>query len=216
MKIFLIPGLGYNHRIFENLKFPLPQVEIINWIEPEINEEIHDYARRFFKPFENLDDEIILIGHSMGGMMAQEIANFKTIKKIILISSIKSRKEMPWFFKVIKPLCLSRFFSKEFSIKTVKFWGANHGFETPNEIELFKSMVGAQSNNYLQWALSTLSIWHEPSFPNTTELIQIHGTNDKTFPFKLIDNPQYVIEKGSHVLVYKQGKRISEILNQEI
>jgi hypothetical protein len=34
---------------------------------------------------------------------------------------------------------LYKLFSKEISIKTVKYWGKHHGFVNPEAIELFKS-----------------------------------------------------------------------------
>jgi len=216
MKIILIPGLGYDYQIFKNLNLMDFETECLNWIEPKPKENIHEYSQRIFKSIENDSTEITIIGHSLGGIVAQEIASIKKIHKIILISSIKTRKEMPFFFKIIKPLNLEKLFTKEICIKTVNFWGKNHGFETKNDKELFKNMVGKQTNKYLQWALKELSLWKEPKIPNSTRIIQIHGSNDKTFPIKKIRNPDIVIENGSHIVVYKQAKRISEILTEQI
>lgn len=212
MKIFLIPGLGYDHRIFENLDLSTFDAMFINWLEPSLNESIRDYAKRISEKIENTDKKIILIGHSLGGIISQEIASFRKIDKIILISSIKSRRELPFFFKIIKPLRLDKFFTKELSIKTVKYWGKSHGFHTPQEHDLFKSMVGNQTNTYLQWALRALSAWQTPSLPKTTKLIQIHGTDDKTFPFKLINHPDIILEQGSHIMVYKQGPKMTDLI----
>jgi pimeloyl-ACP methyl ester carboxylesterase len=216
VKIFLIPGLGYDHRIFKNLDLSVLATECINWIEPNRNEKIHEYSKRIFSHIEKTDDEITLIGHSLGGIVAQEIASIRKVNKIILISSIKSRKELPLSFKIVGLLHLYKIFTKEISIKTIKYWGKNHGFQTPKEKDLFKSMVGKQTNKYLQWALRELSSWQEPNIPNSTKLIQIHGTNDKTFPFKLVDNPDFIIENGSHILVYKQATKISELITKQI
>ncbi|MFK7904813.1 MAG: alpha/beta fold hydrolase [Chitinophagales bacterium] len=216
MKVFLIPGLGYNHQIFENLDLSVFDTAYINWIEPEPNEKIHEYSKRIFRQVENTDEEITLIGHSLGGIVAQEIASVRKIDRIILISSIKSRKEMPLSFKMVRPFHLDKLFTKERSIKTVKFWGKSHGFQTIKEKELFKSMVGKQTNKYLQWALRELSSWQEPNIPRATKLIQIHGTNDKTFPIQLVHKPDFVIDEGSHILVYKRAAEISELIIRTI
>ena len=148
--------------------------------------------------------------------MLKRLQALKKIKRIILISSIKSRKELPLSFKSIGRLHLDKIITKELCIKTFKFWGKNHGFKTISEKELFKSMLEKQTNSYLQWALRELSFWKEPKIPSTTKLIQIHGTKDKTFPFRLIKKPDFVIEDGSHILVHKQAAKISEILIKEI
>ena len=71
-------------------------------------------------------------------------------------------------------------------------------------------MVGKHSNTYLQWALRELSAWRQPTILSNTKLLHIHGTNDKTLPFKLIKNPDLVIENGSHFMVYKQHQVITD------
>lgn len=216
MKIFLIPGLGYDCRIFEKLELNSFDIEYINWIEPKENENFHEYAKRLFFKKIKKNEEVVLIGHSLGAMIAQEIATLINVKKIFLISSIKTRKELPFSFRVLKPLKLYKLFTKEISIKTVKYWGKSHGFINKSEQDLFKSMVDLQTNNYLQWALKSLSIWKQPILPKATTLFQIHGTNDKTFSIKLIDNPDKVIEGGSHIMVYKKPQLISQIIIKKL
>ena len=216
MKICLIPGLGYDCRIFKQLELVGFDVVRLNWIEPKTHEKIHDYAQRLFSTVKVLDEKIIFIGHSLGGIIAQEIASINRVEKIILISSIKSRKELPFTFKLIKPLRLDRFFNKEISISTIRFWGKSHGFETEEERNLFQSMVGNQTNFYLKWALRELSSWHEPKKLPKTQILHIHGTKDKTLPYKLVKNPDFTIENGSHICVLKRAKEVSKIVKNAI
>lgn len=214
MRIVFIPGLGYNHRIFENLKLPGFTIEYLNWIEPKENEKLHQYAQRLFSRIQKSSEQLVLIGHSLGGMVSQEIASVHQIEKVILISSIKSRKELPLYFKITKPLRLHKLFTRELCLRTVRYWGNGHGFETENEIELFKSMVGKQSNSYLQWALGELSTWHEPKVPSQTAIVQIHGTNDRTLPYRLVHEPTFTIKKGTHICVHKKSEMISEFIKK--
>lgn len=216
MKVILLPGLGYNCRIFERIRFDDPEAGCLNWIEPLPNEPIRDYSVRLSEGLPRNSEKIILIGHSFGGIVSQEIAMIKPIEKIILVSSIKSHVEIPFFFRIIKRWGLYKYFTKELSIKTLKYWGKTHGFRSTDEQELFRDMVGEQSNHYLQWALKTLSEWRAPQLPLNTEIFQIHGTRDKTFPFKLIEKPDIVVENGSHVMVYTQSENIQTILNNAI
>ncbi len=216
MKLIFIPGLGYDQRIFKNLDLAGFTIEYLNWIEPLPSEKISAYAKRMIEQLQATEEDTTLIGHSLGGIVAQEIASIKKISKVILISSIKARKEMPFYFKIIQPLRLEKLFTKETCLKTVKYWGPTHAIQTTEEQELFKSMVGSQTNTYLQWALSALSTWQEPTIPNSTKLLQIHGTKDKTFPLRLVTNPDLVIDNGSHLLVYKQPSKISEWIVQQI
>lgn len=216
MKIFLIPGLGYDNRIFQNIDFGEFDVEYLNWIEPLKNENISDYSKRLFTNWYNESEKIIIIGHSLGGIVAQEIAKIYRIEKVMLIASIKSEKENPMHFKIFKYYGLNKIFTKEVCIWTVKFWGKNHGFETPKDKELFKNMLSRHTNTYLQWALKELAIWKSFNFPDITRLIQISGEKDKSFPIKLINNPTYKIEGGNHIMLYKQADKINKIVIDEL
>lgn len=216
MKVYFIPGLGFDHRIFKNISLDNVDVEYLDWIEPVKNESIADYANRLSKGIDKKDRTIIL-GHSLGGIIAQEMAEILPVDKIILISSIKSRKEMPFQFRVVKPLFIHKLFSKELTAKTIKYWGKSHDYETIEEQNLVADMVNKQSNHYLQWALRQLSIWKHPNaetnIDTDTEIIQIHGDLDKTFPIKLIRQPFKEIKNTGHFMVFKKAEIISEIIN---
>lgn len=214
MTIVFIPGLGYDHRIFKSLEITYPTIAYLDWIDPEKGERIHDYAQRLFSKIKDDTQDIVLIGHSLGGIVAQEIASVHKIHKVILLSSITSRKEMPFSFRIIKSLRLDLLFTKEISINTIRFWGKSHGFETKSDKQFFKNMVGFQSNKNLQWALRELSSWHAPKLLNRVQLTQIHGTRDKTFPIKYIASPDIIMEEGTHIFVYKQAKKTTDIIHQ--
>jgi len=216
MKIYLIPGLGFTDQIFTKLALTETDIHSLNWIEPLKDESFGQYAKRLAHEIPDDSDDIILIGHSLGGMVSQEIACFKRIKKIILISSIKSRDELPFHFKIIQPLRLYHFFTKAWTIKTVKFWGKQQDYESDEEQALFKEMVGKQSNLYLRWALKILSNWKEPAIPSATSLTQIHGNRDKTFPIKKIKQPHHVIPTGGHFMIYKHAPTLSNIINSSL
>jgi predicted alpha/beta hydrolase family esterase len=216
MKIYLLPGLGFDHRIFSKFEFQNVDVQYLNWIEPIGNESINHYAQRLAKDIRDKQEKVILIGHSLGGIMSQEIACFKKIDKIILISSIKNSGEMPFHFRIVQPLLIHKLFTKKITLSTVKFWGKNQDYETKEEQTLFKEMVGKQSNQYLQWALKTLSIWKQPTIPSSTSIIQIHGDSDKTFPIKHIKTLDYTLKNAGHFMVYKHAKQLNEIINKEL
>ena len=216
MRIILIPGLGYDCQIFKNLSLDEFDVQCLNWIEPKTDEKIHDYSQRLFSKVKNSPKKTILVGHSLGGIVSQEIASVNQIEKIILISSIKSRTELPLSFKLVRPLMLDKLFTKKVSVKTIKFWGKSHGFETDTDKILFKNMVEKHTNSYLQWALRELSSWKEPKVSYKTKIIHIHGTNDKTLPYKLVSNPDITIENGSHICVLKKAEIISRLIKNAL
>ena len=214
MKVYLIPGLGFDHQIFKKLSLSGLDITYLDWIEPLKDETFHDYCIRLGEPISNTDQPNVLIGHSLGGLASQEIATFKKIDKIILISSIKSREEMPSFFKMIGPMNLQRLFAKNLTLKTFKYWGKSQDYKSEEEQALFLNMVKKQSDEYLQWALGQLSIWQEPILPAHTNIIQIHGDADKTFPIKMIKDPYFLIKNGGHFMVFKHHEEIGNVIQK--
>lgn len=57
------------------------------------------------------EDNVILIGVSFGGMVAMEIASIIGARQTIIISSLKSKSELPKFYVLIKTLKLYLVFS---------------------------------------------------------------------------------------------------------
>ena len=57
---------------------------------------------------QNNNAQPVLIGLSFGGMISVEIAKQMPIEKIVLVSSVCCRKELPFFMKVVSALNLNR------------------------------------------------------------------------------------------------------------
>ena len=99
MKAYFISGLGADKKAFRRIKLPSGYEPVyLDWIPPQKNESLTNYARRFSSLIKN-DDAFILIGLSFGGMLASEIARLRRPMKTIIISSLASSSELPWYFK---------------------------------------------------------------------------------------------------------------------
>jgi len=214
--IYCIPGLGYDRRIFQHLDLNDYTTIFLDWIDPRPNENISTYAHRFFKDYADSDHEMIIIGHSFGGMMAQEIAARFNIKGIILLSSIRSREEMPISFKLVRSFRLHGLFTKQIALNTVSLWGKDHGFYSADDIQLFKSMVSNYSNAYLQWALKSLAQWQGVALTKNTQIVQIHGTADKTFPIRYINSADITIPDGTHIFMFNDGIKSAQHILKSI
>ena len=211
--IYTIPGLGFDFRIFSRLNLTGYEIHHLNWIEPLPRESINNYAKRMAENIKGISSNCILIGHSFGGIMAQEIAALIPFKKIILISSIKSEKEKPLNFKLAAPLGFHHLFTKKRTLNTFDYWGKHFGYESEELQTLFKKMIGERSDEYLQWALWQLSNW-KGAENIKSQLTHIHGELDKTFPIKLTEEPVNRIKHGTHMMVYNQPKVLSEMIGK--
>lgn len=211
MKVYFIPGLAFDHRIFQRLELTGMEKGYLDWIEPEKGEGMASYAARMAEEID-ATGPVALVGHSLGGIVAQEIAAQRPVERTVLVSSIVSREEMPFPFKVVRPLGIHWLFTKGLTIKTVGMWGKKHGYETEEEQTLLKDMVGKNSNHYLRWALRSLSVWDAAPAPLTGQRYQLHGASDLTFPAKHLKAPTHLLPDAGHFMVYKQPDRISPIL----
>jgi len=211
--IFLLPGLGFDGRIFERLNLPEPATAL-SWNIPLKKESIADYALRMGEKHLKKSPSI-LIGHSFGGIMAQEMARWFSVEQIILISSIKSPAENPIKFRALAPFGIHHFFTKELTLKTFPYWASSFGYAEEEEQALFKAMVAEQDNRYLQWALYQLSKWKGVQ-DLKTPIIQIHGDQDNTFPINKIQSPDYIVSGGSHMMVYSQAQEIEKLIYKSI
>ena len=140
--IFTLPGLGFDSRIFSKIDFGDAEVHHMEWMEPlSINEPVGTYAGRLAASLKTSGQGIILVGHSFGGIMAQEIARHVPVNKIILVSSVKSRSELPAWFRAVEILGAHRIFYKKPILSSFPVWATLGGYTSPEERALFRSMI---------------------------------------------------------------------------
>ncbi|MES2734538.1 MAG: alpha/beta hydrolase [Bacteroidota bacterium] len=208
--IYMMPGLGLNHRIFENLSLNSNNVFALHWSEPQKKETLLAYVWRLAQQINKSSNPIILIGHSFGGVMVQELQKVVQAEKLILISTITSHQELPINLAVVKHFKLHHFTSISFMQFSFHFWGRWHGYDSAYLKALFLDSTGQLSSYYFNWAVKTLVNWKSTGV--LCPILRIHGSKDKTFPYKKI-NQAHTIEGGDHLMVHKKGAAISELIN---
>jgi esterase/lipase len=206
-KIYCISGLGADERVFDKLKIPGVDLQYVKWLMPEKKETIESYSSRMSLQIE--DENPLLMGVSFGGIMAIEIAKQKKTQKIILISSVKSQKELPKWMRICGNLNLNLLMParspKWFAPIADKYLGAANA----DEKLLAKNFRKTISPVYLHWAVDKVIKWKNTIHPST--IFHIHGTHDKTFPIKNI-HPTHVIKNGGHFMVMNMADEISAII----
>ena len=98
MHIYLIPGLGADSRLFDKLDLSGHTVHRLEWPRMPEGSSLRAYANELAKRID-ASTAHVLIGVSMGGMVAQELALITSPVRTIIISSWKGRSEMPWNIK---------------------------------------------------------------------------------------------------------------------
>ena len=100
--VYFMPGLAASSAIFEKIELPeaIFEIHLLEWILPVANESIQSYAKRMAQLVHH--QEVVLVGVSFGGILVQEMAAFLQVKKVIIISSVKSSEELPLRMKFAK------------------------------------------------------------------------------------------------------------------
>src|ERR1700688_3805517 len=98
-KIYLLAGLGADPRIYDHIDLTGFEVIKVEWLIPGVRDTLTAYAQKVIDQHA-INHNSIIIGNSLGGMIAIEIAKLIPVEKVILISSIKTVEEAPAYFKI--------------------------------------------------------------------------------------------------------------------
>ena len=211
MTIYAIPGLGTTEKLYVNTKIKGVEIIVLNWPTPEKNDTMESYARKFL-PQINTNIPFCLLGVSFGGMICTELSKIISPKKIFLISSCKSRKELPWFIKTLKYIPLHRLISENQHRKMAYKGRWIIGFGKAY-IPEFLGMVNSMTKNYFKYCINIIVNWNNTTLQKNT--IHIHGDNDILLWYKFV-KPDYTISRGSHAMVVFQADEINKIIEKEL
>jgi pimeloyl-ACP methyl ester carboxylesterase len=211
-KVYLISGLGADSRLFKNVVLPAGyEVVLVDWLIPNYTDTLTIYSQKIINQYD-INENSIVIGVSLGGMISVEIAKQVKLDKVILISSIKTDKEAPWHFKFFRSIPVYKVIPGKlmphvgFLIKPI------FGNMNPDDLQLFKSMLSNSSPVFLKWAMRTVLYWK-----NNVELSNLYhiiGNNDLMFPYKNIKNPTAIIKGGTHIMVFDRADEINKLLSE--
>lgn len=205
--IYLFSGLGADHRAFDRLALPGYRLVHIRWVPPLRKESMSAYAARIREQIDTPDP--ILIGLSFGGMMAVEVAKQIAVKKIVLISSAKTRSDLAagssFFFKWKLYKYVPGYLLQQPNFIVNRLFGA----ETAADKEVLGAILEDTNVPFFRWAMDNIVHWDNETIP--PHLIHIHGTDDKIIPFKAV-KADYAIEGGGHLMVLNRADTISSII----
>jgi len=207
-KIFLIPGLGADSRVYKNLNFDGYDVVYINWLEPVKTDTLSSYAQKLIYQY-NITEHSIVVGNSLGGMIAVEIAKQVSLDKVILISSIKTIDEAPGYFSFFRNVPVYKiipgklFTSMDFLAELV------FGEMAKEDRWLFKDMLKKSSTSFLKWAMHAILQWDNKIVPE--RIYHITGDKDLVFSYKKIKDAT-IVKGGTHVMIFDKAKEINKIL----
>jgi len=207
--IYLMPGMAANPTIFEHIKFPEDQFQIhwLEWMIPNKKESLESYAKRMIAKIEH--DNIVLLGVSFGGILVQEMSKHMKLRKLFVVSSIKSKHELPKRMKFVRMTKAYKILPTQL-VSNIDFLAKYAFGETVTKrVDLYKKYLSVSDKRYLDWAIENVIEWNQDQ-PNP-DAIYIHGDNDSIFPHSCNGNC-IVIKGGTHIMVLNKYKWFNENL----
>ncbi len=209
-KIYLLPGLGADHRLFERLP-PTPGVEWkpLPWLPVGEAKTAADYARKL-AAHHRLESPYMLGGVSLGGLVAQEWAKIARPEGVVLISTLGSEKEMPPFVRATGNIGMHRMLGKSMLVGVARI-ADRFTFKSPRGRELFVDMLRNSPPELLRFGTDATFTWKHG--PLNAPVLRIHGNRDMVFPLGRISEAE-VIDGGNHYMIYEKAEEIAAIIGR--
>ena len=207
--VYLMPGMAANPSIFEHIKLPENQFQLhwLEWMIPNKKESLESYAKRMITKIEH--DKIVLLGVSFGGILVQEMSKYIKLRKLFVVSSVKSKHELPKRMKLMKVTKAYKILPTQL-VSNIDFLAKYAFGETVTKrVELYKKYLSLSDKRYLDWAIENVIEWDQEQ-PNS-DAIYIHGDKDAIFPHSCNGNC-IVIKGGTHIMVLNKYKWFNENL----
>ncbi|MEP7279107.1 MAG: alpha/beta hydrolase [Bacteroidota bacterium] len=210
MNVYFVSGLAADSRVFKNIRLPVHCVPVfLEWIAPLKSESLRAYAIRLAAGID-VSKPFAIIGLSMGGMIAAEIARLHKPVAVILISSVPNSKQLPFYFKAAGVLRLNKLVPVVL-VKSAARFKRVFTTETAEDKEVLRSIIRESDNRFINWAMGAILKWKSEELQ--VPYIHIHGTRDEVLPIRFT-KPTHIIDKAGHLMVMNRARDINAILEQ--
>ncbi len=201
--VYLMPGMAASPKIFEHITLPEDRFELhyLEWLMPLKNESIEAYALRLTKCVKH--DNPVLLGVSFGGVLVQEMRKHMPVQKLIIVSSVKSNKELSKQMMIAKVTMAYKLVPTHLVNKLDMLSKYAFGDKVVKRLELYKKYLSVSDSHYLSWAIKQMLCWKQSTF--SKDIVHINGDKDTVFPIQNIKNC-IVIPGGTHIMIINKYK----------
>jgi hypothetical protein len=207
LNYYLIPGMGANRRLYENYQLP-GKIHHLEWEYVEGAQTLADYARHAAQKIQTSNN--IIVGSSMGGMMAVELSRIVRPMLTILISAPTGRHQFPISLKMLDLLGIHRALKPNALFKLSKLCDTFMGFKTTEQREMFYEMMQSNGPDFLHYSVRAVLGWKNTHSPDGA-FVQIIGDRDTLFDCRKI--PGSIVLQGSgHFSTFEKSAEICSII----
>lgn len=196
--VYLMPGMAAGPEIFEYIHLPEDRFNMhpLHWKLPEEDESLRDYAKRMCD--EIAHPNCVLIGVSLGGIIVQEMSRFLSLKRLIIISSVKTRFELPRRIRFARTTGAYRFLPTGLASHVDQMECLPVGGFFKKRLRLYQRYMAIDDKAYLDWAVKSMVYWKRKM--RIRGIVHVHGEKDIVFPIKYIDDC-IVVPEGTHIMI---------------
>ena len=201
--------MAANPSIFDGIQLPVDTFEThrLDWFIPEKGMLLKTYAEHMCERITHPNP--ILLGVSFGGMLVQEMAKLIPTQKTIVVSSVKSKHELPKrmlfakYTKVHKLLPTGLVTNVELLAKYA------FGEPVTKRLHLYEKYLSLRDKYYIDWSIDQIVNWDQEVPPDN--VVHIHGEKDTVFPISNIKDC-IPVKNGTHTMIIHRYKWFNEHL----
>lgn len=207
--LYLMPGMAASPSIFDRIQLPATTFEVhkLAWFLPDKGMALSEYAQKMCTHIKHTNP--VLLGVSFGGLLVQEMAKQIPTSKVIAVSCVKKRSELP------KTLLFAKYTHLHKLLPTGLIYNVDFlakyafGEAITKRLALYKTYLAVRDKYYIDWCLDQLVHWNQTVPPKN--LVHIHGDRDTVFPITNIKDC-ITVKNGTHAMILHRAKWFSEHL----
>ncbi len=204
-----MPGMAANPSIFDEIKLSKDDFSVhkLEWFVPEKGMSLTAYAR---KMCENIQEpQPVLLGVSFGGMLVQEMAKIIKTKKVIVVSSVKSKHELPKKMIFVKYTKFHKLLPTSLVNNVELLAKYAFGETVTKRLHLYEKYLSVRDKYYIDWSIDQIVNWQQEEPP--ANVVHIQGEKDPVFPIANIKGC-IVVKNGTHTMIIHRARWFNEHL----
>lgn len=192
--IHALPGMGADHRMYPAPWICIPDFVPHDWLHYSGEKSLSEIARSMCDAH-NINDGDVLIGASLGGMVACEITKIRKISRLYLIGSAVRKEEISTLLAVLHPLA---------QLAPLDWLRISAG-KIPMELaQMFTSIEPA----FVRAMCTAIFKW-EGLGQSATKVLRLHGKHDFVIPPpKAVD----LLIDGGHLISISNAAECTEFV----
>ena len=211
-RVWVLPGMGADSRIFKSFKFPW-NATYLEWIEPQAGETLSAYADRLLDRY-NIQENDLLFGYSFGGIIAQDWASRNKVQRVVLLNSLHYEATLRPLYRNLAATGVLTWAPKGSIFKLIKLI-ARLNSKPSRQLDLLLETMEQFECQYYRWVLRAVLDWERPTPLAPVDVIL--GEFDPVFTIQKPSKDRFwVLKEATHLSFTSHSTEISNLLKEKV